>query len=71
MLELQATGGKQSFVVAEHQEGGCVEAVRRHFGDEAARVMERAFAHRRLAGAYVRVAYRAWLPDPADPPGLK
>ena len=68
MLELQATGGKQRYEAPEHLEGAYVEAVRRTYGDEAAGVQERAFAHRRLARAYRRLAYRPWLPVEPDPP---
>ena len=67
-LEREATRGELMCMTPREPEGPYIAAVTELYGAEAGRMQQRAFAHRRLARAYRRLAYRPWRPVVADPP---
>jgi hypothetical protein len=71
ILEDEATHDELMCMTPKSPEGPYIEAVTELYGAEAGLAQKRAFAHRRLARAYARVAHRPWLPGPTDPPDLE
>ncbi len=68
ILSQEATGGELMCMTPLNPEATYIEAVANAYGPEAGEKQRRAFAHRRLAGAYLQAVYRPWLPGPTEPP---